>query len=95
MGARTVALTGVAASGGVGTVDFAYVAFLSSVTGAGSVGSIASTNRTVALTGVSAQGQAGTASYFYWSLIDDNQTPNWSIIDDNQTPNWQNVPMTV
>jgi hypothetical protein len=40
--------------------------------------------RLVAITGCEAMGQVGTPNYFYWSII-----------DDNQTPNWQNVAMTV
>jgi len=46
----------------------------------GSVGTVGS-SRTVALNGVSAQGQAGTANYFYWSVIDDNGTPNWQNVE--------------
>jgi hypothetical protein len=80
---RTVALTGGAASGSVGTVDFSYVAFLSGVVGSGSVGTVGS-SRTMAMSGVQASGQVGTPNYFYWTVI-----------DDNQTPNWQNVAMTV
>ena len=82
--ARTVALTGVNAIGAVGTAIPVVGPTEDSVLAIGSVGSIAATSRTVALNGVSAQGQAGTANYFYWSVI-----------DDNGTPNWQNVEMTV
>lgn len=81
---RAVALTGVNAVGAVGTVIPGVGPVEDSVVAFGQVGSIAATSRTIALSGVSAQGQAGTANYFYWTLI-----------DDNQTPNWQNVPMTV
>jgi hypothetical protein len=81
---RTVALTGVNAVGAVGTAIPGVGPVEDSVLAIGSVGSIAATSRTVAISGVQASGQVGTPNYFYWSVI-----------DDNQTPNWQNVPMTV
>ena len=91
-----VALTGVQASGAVGTVVSSQV-FSAAITGVAATGAVGTVgaNCTVALTGVQAAGQVGTVGTFYWSLIDDSETPNWQLLDDSQTPNWQNVAMTV
>jgi len=84
MGERFVALTGVAASGAVGTVEETNSPTEDSVVAFGAVGTIAPTSRTVALTGVSGRGIAGTPLYFYWTTI-----------DNEQVPDWENVEMTV
>ena len=95
-----VAITGVEASGAVGTVGYMpfATAALTGVEAVGAVGDVTEENNpaedgvagitlatiTVSISGVSARGQVGTFNEFYWTTI-----------DDSETPNWQNVAMTV
>jgi hypothetical protein len=95
MGERTVALTGVGATGEVGDVTETNNPTEDGVIAYGHAGNIQSTSRTVALRGVSARGSVGNVRVFYWSLIDDNQTPNWQNIQNTQNPDWVDVEMTV
>ena len=88
-------LSGVQAAGAVGTVAYEALRELTGVAATGAVGSITMGGRVVALTGVQAAGQAGNVDEFYWSLIDDNQTPNWQNVSNLQTPNWADVAMVV
>ena len=48
-------------------------------------------SRTTALTGVFARGLTGDLGYYYWSVIDDNQTPNWTAINDDESAGWTEV----
>ena len=91
----SIFLTGVQATGAVGTVIYELPRALTGVQATGAVGNITMGGRVVALTGVGATGQVGNVGEFYWSLIDDNQTPNWQNVSNLQTPNWTDVAMVV
>lgn len=87
-----VAVTGVAATSGLGTVTIAGdanvpVTGLSTSTFVGNVTVSAEAN--VFVTGLSATGQTGTA--FVWSQINPNQTPSWSGVTPAQSPVWSSV----
>jgi hypothetical protein len=73
----TLALTGVTATGNVGTVTHSKDVAITGNAESGAVGSVSMGSRTVALTGVFASGAIGTMNKRYWSVIDDNQTPAW------------------
>jgi hypothetical protein len=83
----TVTVTGVSASGNVGSVspggspsetgDVAYGY-------AGNVGKVI----TVSLTGVSAVGSTGSVNKIYWTTIIDTQDANWQNINNPETANW-------
>ena len=95
-GARTIALSGVQATGGLGSM----LAALSGVIGTGQVGTLAAGPQK-AITGVSsttavgslnagvspaiigntATGSAGSFGVFYWGYIDTSSTAGWSVID--------------
>jgi uncharacterized membrane protein len=99
-GARTVALSGVQATGYVS----AMIPAVSGVVATGQVGTVVAT-RTVAITGVSATGAVGTLKanpqpaiignsasvtqgdfgMFYWGYIDTNQTPGWQVVNTNNS----------
>lgn len=101
-----VAITGVEASGAVGTVVYGFVvsASITGVQADGAVGNVTETN-TPTEDGVQAIGSVGTITVGIRSIalsgVSANGqvgTPNyfyWTTIDDSGTPNWQNVAMTV
>ena len=91
----TVSLTGVAASGAVGSVIFNKIVNVSGVAASGAVGNVSTGERFIAITGNQARGTAGTVDIFYWTTIDDSQTPSWQNVNNSQTPNWEDVEMTV
>ena len=88
----TVAVTGVEATGAVGTV-VVYENEVVNVTGVSATGAIG----TVTVTGkavVSPTGVAGTGYIGYvliWEQIVPNQTPNWQIVNDGNTAVWVEV----
>ena len=84
---RTIALTGVAAQGLLGTDVPVVLESVSGVSATGAVGSVGH-SKTVALSGVSANGLVGSFGVLYWSLIDDNQTANWQNINTTQASDW-------
>jgi hypothetical protein len=83
----SVDLTGVTASGAVGTVDYAQVGFLTPVTATGFVGTVGPVV-TVALSGVQAAGSVGSVIAIYWRLVDDSETSNWQNVNNSQTAGW-------
>ena len=87
-----VAVTGIAATGQLGTVDVGVrvtvpVTGLQASANLGNVTVAADAN--VALSGVSAAGQIGNV--FIWSQIIPSQTPSWGPVGPSQTPNWTNT----
>jgi hypothetical protein len=36
-------------------------------------------------------GKTGNLGYYYWSVINDDQTPNWAEINNANTPNWEEI----
>ena len=90
LGAQDIvlALTGVSASGSVGSVtNGGVVVALTGVQAVGSVGSVGQV-LSFALTGVQATGSVGNMVAVYWRLVDDSQNANWQNITDSQTPGW-------
>jgi hypothetical protein len=90
LGAQDIALalTGVSATGNVGTVSRGGTSFaLSGVLAAGSVGSVG-VARSSALTGVQAAGSAGNVIAVYWILVNNSETSNWALVDNAETSNW-------
>jgi hypothetical protein len=81
MGERTVALTGVGASGLIGDEVPVKALAISGVSAAGAVGTVSIGARLVAITGSQAMGQLGTIGLSYWSLIDDTEDANWQNIN--------------
>ena len=98
-----VALTGVQATGNIGTA--AALAILGNevngavgtvsvaerviaISGVASSGTIQALTSTQILAGVQAGGAVGNVIARYWKLIDDSQTPNWQNITDSQTAGW-------
>ncbi len=81
-----VSVTGVSATGQLGTVSVTNGISIN-VTGlqaTGAVGTVTvSLVTNVLVTGVSAQGQIGNV--LFWSVVDDNQTPNWQNVNDGNT----------
>lgn len=80
---RSVALTGVAASGALGSITSTVIVAvtLTGVLATGTLGQEAVT-QTVSITGVAAIGAVGTASPFlFWGLVNTSQTPSWTNIN--------------
>mgnify|MGYP003664525213 CR=1 FL=1 len=83
-----VAVTGIAATGGVGSVVIELGIPVTGIAATGSVGSVG-TVIGVELTGIAATASVGNID---WWFIDDGQTPSWSGIDDSQDPgSWPSV----
>lgn len=89
----TVDLTGVSASGDVGslTASAVYEQAISGVSASGDVQSVSVGERLVAITGCPAMGNVGSIGAIYWSLINDSQTPNWTSITNTENPNWVEI----
>jgi hypothetical protein len=81
MGERTVALTGVLASGLVGEDVPVKSVAITGVSATGEVGTVSIGARLVAITGSQAMGNVGNFGKFYWSLIDDSENANWQNIN--------------
>jgi hypothetical protein len=96
-----VSITGVSASGAVGTVVYVPIVTVAvtGVSAAGAVGDVAETNNPTE-NGVSAVGSVGTVVFNKIVALTGVQARGqlgatdyfyWTTIDDNQTPSWQNV----
>ena len=81
VGDRSIALTGVSASGLIGDEVPVKSFALTGVSAAGAVGTMSVGARLVAITGSQAMGNVGSFGVFYWSLIDDSETANWQNIN--------------
>jgi hypothetical protein len=102
-----VAITGVQASGAVGTVVYVKVtdAAITGVQAAGNAGTVAVGARSFALTGVESSSAVGTIAspsrtvaltgVSGQGIVGTPLYFYWTTIDDGQTPNWINVAMTV
>ena len=79
--ANTVSLsiTGAASNGILGSVGPGIAQVLTGISAVGGKGSLG-ISMSIPLAGVSASGTAGNLGYYYWTLINDNQTPNWTVI---------------
>ena len=86
---RTVALTGNGLNAVVG--ETIYAVSISGNSATGNVQSVLVGERLVQITGSQAMGVISNFGVLYWSVINDNQTPNWVVINDNQTPNWETI----
>jgi hypothetical protein len=73
------------------TGEAIYYASISGNSLSGAVQSVSIGQRLVAITGSRAMGAVGDFGVLYWSIINDNQTPNWTSINDTQTPVWEVV----
>ena len=80
MGERTVALSGVLASGLLGEDVPVKAIAITGVAATGNAGNVIG-QRLVAVTGSQAMGNVGNFGKFYWSLIDDSENANWQNIN--------------
>jgi hypothetical protein len=83
------ALSGVAATGAVGSLVFSVDLSVTGVQATGTVGSVKFANA-YTLSGVQANGAVGNL-YTGWYVIPNTQTPSWSNIATTQTPSWTNI----
>jgi len=86
------ALSGVLATGAVGSLDFNFNFAVTGVQATGSVGSVKFANA-YTLSGVQAAGEVGNV-YTGWYVIPTNQTPAWTGVSTTQTPSWTSVSTT-
>jgi hypothetical protein len=86
------ALSGVVATGAVGSLTFSFNLAVTGVQATGSVGSFGFANA-YTLSGVQATGAVGNV-YTGWYVIPTNQTPAWTGVSTTQTPSWTSVSTT-
>jgi hypothetical protein len=80
---KSVVLTGVAASGALGsiTTSVALAVMVTGVAASGAVGQV-TIRQVVSISGVAATGSLGTASpLLFWGLVNTSQTPSWTNIN--------------
>jgi hypothetical protein len=77
----TVALTGNRLNAAVG--ETIYAVSMSGNSATGNVQSVSIGQRLVQITGSQAMGAVSNFGVLYWSVINDNQTPNWVVINDD------------
>lgn len=83
------ALSGVVATGAVGSVTSIFTVATTGVQATGAVGSVGFANA-YTLSGVQATGAVGNV-YPGWYVIPTNQTPAWTSVSTTQTPSWTNI----
>ena len=82
-------VTGVQATGAVGTVSVDTEISVTGVQATSAVGSIPSISAEISVTGVVGTGRIGQA--FPWNQIKPSQNSNFSGIKPSQTPSWTNI----
>lgn len=83
-----IAVTGIAATGAVGSVSIFSEISVTGVAGTSAVGTVG-VNAEISVTGLSATGLVG--SVFLWDQIIPVQTSSFSGITPSQTPSWTNI----
>tara|TARA_R110000744_G_scaffold118862_1_gene221870 strand:+ start:1037 stop:1351 length:315 start_codon:yes stop_codon:yes gene_type:complete len=83
-----IAVTGIAATGAVGTIGIISNVAVTGVAGTAAVGTV-SVNAEISVTGLAATGLVG--SVFLWDQIIPSQNSQFSGITVSQTPSWTNI----
>jgi len=84
----SVPVTGVAATGAVGSVSIFSEVSVTGIAATSAIGTVG-VNAEIAVTGIAATGLVG--SVFLWDQIIPVQTSNFSGITPSQTPSWTNI----
>jgi len=87
-----VVVTGIAATGAVGTVTIEGIANVSpiGIAATGAVGTVTIDNKNIfSVTGVSATGAVGSVNV--WDLITPSQSSRFSAITPSQSPSWEEI----
>ena len=71
-------LSGVAASGAVGTAEITRERDIS---GVGSSGAVQSFPNVIGFSGVAASGSVGSVGVLYWGLINNYQNADWDLVE--------------